>query len=235
MLVRIALALLLPVSAQSVAVTPPTLIADYEGSLTSSVVGAPALSIVGSGTAFSSEQVLYYLPAQNVLVFTAGSGVELNLISQILPSPYVYTIALQARITNTSPDGFSKLIDFTNGTADSGLYDQDGALRFYYYASSPTKQIGADYGDIVVTRDAAGALRGYYNGAPQFSIDDSANPIGVIDASDKLRFFLDDSVGAGTEQSTGAVARIRIWDNALGATAVAQLTDPIFANGFGPM
>lgn len=191
--------------------------------------------MVGTGTAFSTEHVLSYLPAQDVLAFTAGSGVELDQVSQIVPNPYVYTIALQARITNDSSDGFSKLIDLNNGTSDSGVYVQEGALRFYYYATSPTKQIGSDYGDIVVTRNAAGTLRGYYNGALQFSIDDSANPIGFIGESDNLRFFLDDGVGTGTEQSAGAVARIRIWDDALDATAVARLTDPIFANGFGPL
>jgi len=233
-LVRITFALLLPLAWRAAIAAAPPPVADYDGALTSSVAGAPDLSIVGSGTAFVSEQVLSYLPPQNVLTFPAGSAVELTPMSQILPSSGVYTIAVQARITNTSTDGYSKLIDFDNGTTEYGLYDYNGGLVFYYFpvVFMPTKQILANYGDIVLTRDGSGTLSGYYDGALQFTLDDSPNGFGIIHVSDKLRFFLDDTASAGTEQSDGAVARIRIWTDALSAAEVAHLTDPIFIDGF---
>jgi hypothetical protein len=75
-------------------------------------------------------------------------------------------------------------------------------------------------------------VAGYYNGELQFSADDSSFQWGVIDASDKLRFFLDDFLGSANEQSGGAVARIRIWTDALSAAEVVQLPDRIFAAWF---
>jgi hypothetical protein len=232
MRVRISVALLMSFAWHAALAAPPTLVADYDGSLTSSVAGAPNLATVGSGTAIASEQVLSYLPAQNVITFAAGSGLALNPMSQILPGLGAYTIAMTARITATSIDGYSKLIDFANGTSQYGVYVDHNALAFYNYVGTPTVQVVATYGEIVLTRDASGTLSGYYDGALQFSTSDSAFQWGVIDASDKLRFFLDDFLGTANEQSGGAVARIRIWTDALSATEVARLPDRIFADEF---
>jgi hypothetical protein len=215
------------------AVRAATLVADYNGSLTSSVAGAPALSIVGTGTAFAPEQVLPGEPAQSVITFTAGSGLALHPMSQILPNLDTYTIAMTARITATSSDFYNKLIDFANGTAEFGVYDTFSHLRFYNYVGAPTKDILTNYGDIVLTREVDGTLAGYYDGALQFSNDDSSFKWGVIEATaDKLRFFLDDFLGSGTEQSAGAVARIRIWTVPLSAAEVARLPESIFNDGF---
>jgi hypothetical protein len=221
-------------SVSGLAIASPVLVADYQfdNSLASSISGAPDLALVGLDTGYASEQVLYYLPPQTVLTFSAGSGVALNPTTQILSSPGVYTIALQVRITDTSVDLFSKYIDFNNATADAGLYDNGGRLEFYPQSSGSGLVIGTKYADVVLTRDGSGLVAGYFNGMPQFSYDDSVVQLGVIDAANTLRFFLDDTVGAGTEQSPGAVARIRIWDGALDAEAVKELTDPIFADGF---
>jgi hypothetical protein len=232
--VRITLALLLPLGWHA-AMAAPTLVADYAGALTSSVAGAPDLSIVGTGTAFASEQVLSDQPSQNVITFTAGSGLALNPMSQILPNLGAYTIAVTARITATSIDGYSKLIDFANGTSQYGVYDAFNTLRFYNYVGAPTIQVVATYGEIVLTRDASATLAGYYDGVLQFSANDSSFQWGVIDASDKLRFFLDDFLGTANEQSGGAVARIRIWTDALSAAEVARLPDTIFTDGFEGM
>jgi len=209
------------------------LLADYQfaNNLDSSVGTPPALTTVGSGTAFATETV--FGKTQTVLTFTAGSGLSLGQTNNILPGSGVYTIALQARIHNMSPDNYSKLIDFSNGASDKGLYTYLGILDFYSYSGgSATPVIKLAYGDIVLTRDGSNMLAGYYNGSRQFSLDDSTNSWGVISVANTLRFFLDDSVGTGLEASPGAVARIRIWNTALSAAEVAQLTDPIFVDGF---
>jgi hypothetical protein len=232
-LFRITLLLLLPLAWHAASAAAATLVADYNnGSLTSSVAGAPDLATVGTGTAVASEQVVSHLPTQNVITFTAGSGLALNPMSQILPSSGAYTIAMTARITATSIDGYSKLIDFANGTSQYGVYVDHNTLGFYNYVGAPTTQVVATYGEIVLTRDASGTLAGYYDSALQFSANDSVFQWGLIDASDKLRLFLDDFLGGANEQSGGAVARIRIWTDALTAAEVARLPDRIFADWF---
>ena len=121
------------------------LVADYQfaNNLNSSVGTAPALTTVGSGTAFATETV--FGNVQTVLTFTAGSGLSLGQTNNFLPSSGDYTIALQARIHDTSPDSYSKLIDFNNGATDKGLYDYLGILDFYSYSggsATPVIQIG---------------------------------------------------------------------------------------------
>jgi hypothetical protein len=210
----------------------PTLVADYAGSLTSAVGGAPNLVAVGGGISTASETVLYYLPPQTVLTFAAGSGLSLSPASNILPEAGQYTIALQERLDGVSSDGYSKLIDFANGTADFGLYDYLSHLTFFDYNGGSSASIGTQYADIVLTRDKSGALAGYYDGKVQFWTTDSIRTLGVVDGSNTLRFFLDDNHGAGMEMSAGAVARVRVWKDALSAADVLQLTDSIFHNGF---
>jgi Concanavalin A-like lectin/glucanases superfamily len=225
---RIAVSVLL-LGANSAIATPP-LVADYQfqSNLQSSIAGAPDLVLVGAGTAYATETV--YFQSQTVLTFSAGSGIALTPVTSILSSSGSYTIALLARITTTS--SYRKFIDFDNATADTGLYNNNGFLEFYSYAGGNSTVIGTKYADIVLSRDSSGGLAGYYNGALQFSIDDAANQWGVVDASNTLRFFLDDHVGGGVEDSDGAVARVRLWDGVLNAQEVQELTDPIFADGF---
>lgn len=214
----------------------PTLVADYAGSLTSAVGGAPSLATVGPGVSATSETVLYYTPPQTVLAFTAGSGLSLSPVSNILPAAGRYTIDLQARLGSVSGDGYSKLIDFANASTDVGLYNYLGHLHFHNYGSNGTGVgvvFGANYGDIVLTRDKSGAIAGYYNGSLQFWTTDSINGWGVVSGADVLRFFIDDSLGGGTENSSGAVARIRVWSDALSAVDVLKLIDAIFHDGFG--
>jgi hypothetical protein len=179
--------------------------------------------------------VVYYSAPQPVLTFAVGSGLSLSPLSSILPATGRYTIGLQARMDGVSGDGYSKLVDFANGTLDPGLYDYFGHLDFYSYPGAGSPVIGTGYGDIVLTRDKSGAVAGYYNGNLQFWTSDSIHGWGVVNASDILRFFVDDSVGSGTEMSSGAVARIRVWNDALSAADVRELTDTIFHDGFeGP-
>ena len=82
--------------------------------------------------------------------------------------------------------------------------------------------VAGQYEQIVLTRSAGGKLVGYVNGAKQFGLADKATGYGVIDANATLRFFIDDNVVPG-EASSGAVARIRIYNGVLSAKAVKAL------------
>jgi hypothetical protein len=78
---------------------------------------------------------------------------------------------------------------------------------------------------VVLTRDSTGTVTAYVNGVQQFTYDDSTSQYAVIDSSNTLRFFRDnDSGGATGEDSSGAVARIELFNSALSSTDVASLT-----------
>jgi len=209
------------------------LVADYQfaNDLTSSVGTAPPLTIVGPGTAFVSE-IVRLGQMQTVLTFPKGSGLALTPTNtNLLSSNNAYTIALLARITpDPLWDGYSKLIDFNNGTTYPGLYDNYGYLRFYNLAAGAGVVFQTKYADIVLTNDGT-TLSGYYNGVLQFATG-NAFQWGDVGVDNTLRFFLDDSGSGGTEASPGAVARIRIWNGALSGAEVQLLTDPLFADGF---
>jgi hypothetical protein len=111
------------------------------------------------------------------------------------------------------------LIDFRNGGSDTGLYALNGALEFYPVASGAGPGFGANgFVQVVLTRDGARNVRGYVNGVERFSFVDSGNDA-ALDGGNVLRFFRDD----GSEASAGVLARLRVFDVALGAAQVAAL------------
>jgi hypothetical protein len=193
--------------------------ADYrfQGNLNSSVAGAPALTSFGAGNVFGTDSIAG--ASTPALAFPEGGGLTLPNANTIVPGP-TYTIALLVRLASVS--GYRKYIDFKNRTSDNGVYVLDGALNFYNFATGPTAPITANaYRTIVLTRDAAGQVVGYVNGAQQLGFADTTSA-GLIDAANTLNFFFDDTVTTG-EQSAGAVARIQVYDNALSAAEVAGL------------
>ena len=160
---------------------------------------------------------------RTVLQFPQKNGVLLTPTSGVISSG-VYTIVGLFRFDEIS--GYRKIVDFKNATADEGLYNHFGLLNFFDSAEGASAVIpAATYVQVVLTRDGSGNVVGYVNGAQQFAFLDSSND-GVIDASNTLRFFVDDTTTDGLEASAGAVARIRIFDTALSAAEVAALDHP---------
>lgn len=197
--------------------------ADYQfqGVLTSSVAGAPALANIGGGNTFVGDSVNG--GNATVLAFPAGGGVSLPGLTTIAPGG-TYSVAMLVRLADVS--GYRKYLDFKNRTSDNGLYAFNGNLNFYSFTSGTGAPIGANaYRTIVVTRDGAGQVAGYVNGAPALGFAD-AGGAGVVDAANVLNFFVDDAMTTG-EESAGAVARIQVYDNALTPAEVAGL-------GLGP-
>lgn len=208
-------------------------VADYRfhNGLHSSIAGAPSLTVIGSGAGFATENVLGQ--SQVVFTHTVESGLALAPISALLANPGVYTIVLRVRHEVAEESSYVKYIDYADGTLDAGLYDGAGFLDFYSLGWGDTPVIGTDYVDIGITRDAAGTLTGYVDGVQQFVLDDSIALVGVVNASNTLRFVFDDDETANAESAPGAVARLRIWNTALTAGEVAALSsERIFVDGF---
>jgi hypothetical protein len=202
-----------------------TLKGDYRfaGTLDSSCCGAPALTDLGSNS-FTEEVVDG--SARTVLAFPLSSGVSMP--AGVIPSDS-YSIAVQFRLEQIT--GYRRLVDFSTGSSDRGLYDLSGQLNFYPIAtggSSPAPIVANKYAHVVLTRDAAGEVVGYVDGDRQISFTDSAGAAIFPPGSD-VRFFKDDAV-IGGEESAGAVSRIRVYDGALTAAEVAAISGKTLAD-----
>lgn len=193
-------------------------VADYRfnNSLASSVGTAPALTTLGTNS-YEVDEVDG--TDCNVLAFPSGNGLQLSTNGLIASDNY--SLVILFRFDEVS--GYRKIADFTNGTQDYGLYVLSSNLRLYSDAVGTGEPIAADtYVQVVLTRNGTtDQTTGYVNGAQAFQFDDTSNHA-VIDSSSTLRFLLDDEL-TQSEESGGAVARIRLYNDVLSAGAVAAL------------
>ncbi len=201
--------------------------ADYlfQHTLASSLGTPPALTDLGPGTN-SFVTVGVNGSSQVALTFPTDNGVRLAPTTGVIPND-AYTIAVLLRFAAVNRgEGWVRIVDFKNGTSDRGLYAHRGDLELYPDARGARAMIRAGaFAQVVFTRNGAGRVVGYVNGARQFSFDDSVLRDAVIDSRDTLRFFRDNEIGVTPEEaSPGAVARIRLYDRALTAQQVAALS-----------
>ncbi len=199
------------------------LVADYQfqGNLISSVGSAPPLADVGIGNGFATESVLGSI--RTVGTFPQFNGYALSPTTGVIANGGPYTLVVTARIA-TQP-GYSKLVDFSNGTVDAGYYEHDHAAQFYPNGASAGIVFGSNaYFQLALVRDAGGVLTGYVNGSAVTSDADAVNQYGVISAANTLRFFVDDSTTSGNEATGGAIARLQIYDTALTSAQVQALS-----------
>jgi hypothetical protein len=199
-----------------------TLKGDYRfaGTRDSSCCGAPPLTDLAPNS-FAEE--LVGTARQTVLTFPLSSGVSMPF--GVIPTNS-YSIAILFRLETI--DGYRKLADFSPGTSDGGLYNLSGQLNFFPHVSGSTdpEPIEANgYAQVVLTRDAATSrVVGYVNGREEIAFNDTAGDA-VLLPDTPVRFFKDDSA-TGSEESAGAVARIRVYDGPLTAAEVAGLGGP---------
>ncbi len=187
-------------------------VADYlfDGNLNSAVSGAPSLSALAPGQSFTTDTVQGQ--SEQVLLFPAGAGLLLNATG-LLTSNSQYTILLTVRLDNFI--GFRKLIDFSGGTQDPGLYVQGSTLRLYPYAGSLAAPITTLYYQIALVRESNGTTRAYVDGREMFRLDDTSFGVAVLDSGNTFRLLADDTQSAGFEQSSGAIARLTLYNRAL--------------------
>ncbi len=194
----------------------PVLRADYrfQNTLASSRAGARALTKTGPGTLTFATETVDGGP-RTVAQFPDGTGLQLAQASTVIPHGR-YTMVLLMRLDEVF--GFQRIVNFARNASDNGLYVDDGALRFYPLLGGTSATIAADqWVQVVLTRSSGGRLRGYVDGDLQF---DEVTTRGKISDADFLWFFRDD---LNHEESSGAVARIRLYDRPLSPTAVAAL------------
>ncbi|MCL4204090.1 MAG: hypothetical protein KJ000_16425, partial [Pirellulaceae bacterium] len=145
------------------------------------------------------------------------------ILPQTLPDPSEYTLEFVVNLSNPGPNGWSKLVDFADRSADAGLYfTPTGALRFHSYADSGASIFvpNTDF-HLTLTREAStGHVAVYVDGSLRFSFNDGA---GAAVANSVFRLFQDDFVTSQVESPSGLVRRVRLFDAALPPGDVAHL------------
>lgn len=204
----------------------------FQGTLMDSL-GAPALApllpndggfvvdIVGNGN-------------RTVRSFNAGGGFQVSAAGLVADT--AYTVALLMRFNDTS--SYRKIFDTRARGSDLGLYAVGGNLRLYSIAGGSGDSdafTAAEWHQVVLVREAGGQVRGYLDGYLQFAAPDTADASAILQPDNLLTFLADDTVTT-SEQTGGAVARIRLWDTALPEAQIAGLDDNqgdrIFIDGF---
>jgi hypothetical protein len=127
-----------------------------------------------------------------------------------------YSIEMVFRIDDNS--GYRKIIDFSNRTVDRGLYDLNGDMIFYgaSVTGTPGAMTAGVSHHLVVTRD--GTTRqfvAYLDGVRQFTFTDSSG-LAMFSGPNRIIYFLrDDAAPPGSENPSGVLTRVRIYDTPL--------------------
>jgi hypothetical protein len=123
-------------------------------------------------------------------------------------------------------NGYERIIDFSNGNSDNGIYTYADCLNFY-----PTGDVGpcpgafdtVNYRQIVITRNGTTKDMNVYVNGELFTNHNDATDYYKIGAApnDTIKFFRDDNV-VSNEASSGNLAFIRMSDFELPPADVAQ-------------
>jgi hypothetical protein len=151
--------------------------------------------------------------------FGANQGLSL---SNALVDPADYSIELRFEFDATN--GYRRILDFKNLTADQGLYNLDTTLRYFPVTNGPAGAFANNvFADVVLTRDdVTDTVTGYVNGVQQFSFIDGGGDA-VFSAANNIIWFFQDDNATGGESSAGTVDRIRIYNGDLSSSQVLAL------------
>lgn len=138
----------------------------------------------------------------NGITFAANGGPTVSGLGTL----DAYTLEIGFSIDNTN--GYRKLVDYSNGTLDSGLYNYNGVFRLYPLGSGGVTITPGTQLTLKVVRDASQLFTVYANDTEQFHLTDSGN---LTRINSVLKLFQDDSATSG-EASSGFVDFVRIAD-----------------------
>jgi Concanavalin A-like lectin/glucanases superfamily len=206
-----------------------SLVADYQfqGNFSSSAGGAGPISPVG-GASFVNESV--GCKQAKVLNFSKGSGLQLSTPTFAAGG---YSVVMLFRLADLS--GYRRI--FAPGTSglvfsnDNGLYDHDAALTIYdntFPPGSPGPAFSSlespfesnTYAEVALTvpDSKSTVVTAYFNGK---QVTENLSDTAAFNAGG-MRFFKDNDGANGTEDSAGAVSRIRIFSGQLTPQEVAS-------------
>lgn len=202
--------------------TAATLKASYElqGTRASQVAGAPDLVDVGPGNRFETATVDGV--SRPVLAFPKGGGV--SLATGGLVDPVAHSVVMTFRLDDTS--GITRLLDFSGGASDNGLYGFGGHVVLYVDGGVAYSPDAALDGWVQLTLASEPTLAGSQwtvaavNGTP---VAAGPTPSDFQLGAAGLRLFKDNDRGSGRgEQSAGELSCVRLYDGTLSTTEIAQ-------------
>ena len=199
----------------------PTPVASYafNGTLASSVSGAPALAATDplglsgfvTDTVNGSSQTVYNFQGA-ATPLTDQAGLTLNT-SGLLTQNNVYSLELVFKFTDRA-NAWRRIVDVSSRSTDAGFYvDPSNDLNVYPIGGGAAFSNNV-YHDVFLV-DNAGSVSFYLDGSVQATL---STTVMDIDASNDINLFLDNLVGGGQgEYSSGSIASFRLYNEALSA------------------
>jgi hypothetical protein len=141
----------------------------------------------------------------------------------------VYSVEFVFALDDVSQWNYRKLVDFTNLTADRGLYSSLGYAELYPESMSSAPSFASHQPtQLVITRDASNLFSAYVNGALVLSLTDNggAAVFPTVGGLSVGHFLVDDQETAGVESASGFVDYLRVYDQALSSREVTSLYTP---------
>ncbi|HWT93028.1 MAG TPA: hypothetical protein VN238_08540, partial [Solirubrobacteraceae bacterium] len=207
-LFALGLAAALPPASAHAAPPAPVAAFDLNGTFAASL-GSATMGDLGGGNGWALDGGRRFRQVR------ASSGVQLNT-----PTGPAYALVALVRVATVS--GKRRLLDFSAGRSDDGLYVRDGKLVVVRggvdVASSSAAVFERNaWRQVVLTRTVEGTLTASVEGEPVLTYADATG----LAVGDTVRLFRDDWLDA----SAGGVARLRLYAAPLSADDVRALQD----------
>jgi uncharacterized repeat protein (TIGR02543 family) len=135
-----------------------------------------------------------------------------------------YTISM---IVKFSPmgSGYSRLIDFSNSTLDTGIYELNGELSLFPVGTyAPGSFVNDRYSFVTFTRNAATNLVSVFVGTtPAGTYTDSSGL--YVPSAQNVIFLMDNTTGSAniTESSAGVITYLKLIDTPVTSSDIAAL------------
>ena len=206
----------LPVRRAALAATTGALALGLTGTASAAVTAAYDFDrgdLTPSYTENAADATIMGLGGATDAEFAAGQGYSVPTVGI---SPDSYTVALRFSFSPVDPngpaaDGWLRVIDFSGGESDAGLYLHDGKLAWKNadgtIADEGDASLDTNHEQIVVTRSGS-LLQVFREGATEADLEvidpDEADPT-------KALVLFDD--GEGDEEGSGEITRLRTFSD----------------------
>ena len=135
-----------------------------------------------------------------------------------------YTISMIVKF-NPMQSGYSRLIDFSNSTLDTGIYELNGGLSLYPVGEyAPGSFVNNQFSFVTFTRNAATKLVSVFVGTtPAGTYTDNGNL--YVPSAQNVIFLMDNTTGSAniTESSAGVITYLKLIDTPVTAADIAAL------------
>jgi hypothetical protein len=204
----------------------PVPVAEYtfNNSLASGTAAAPALGAVNplglngyrTDTVFGVQRTVYDFIGATPSAMQAGLTLD---VASLISDSNTYSVQMQFLFTERNGQ-YRRILDVQNRQSDTGFYVGPGNTLQVYPDGGASVFTNGEYHDVVLSNNN-GAVSWYLDGGAQNIVNTNVMD---ISAANMLSFFLDNtSGGAEEEYSSGSVALIRVFNEALTGNQVAEL------------